>query len=74
MAEENIAQYRWRIPTDEFSTLCDNTLILDGTDSLIDGPVNKNSNGFCRPECTMCITALEPPEEEPAEDPENPSV
>lgn len=58
MAEEIIASNKWRIPTDEFSPLCDNTLKLNNSLGLTGTPSKLNSSGACPPACEMCITPI----------------
>jgi hypothetical protein len=56
MAEVTIASHKWRLPTDEFSPLCDNTLKLNNSTGLTDNPMKMNQAGVCVPACEMCIS------------------
>lgn len=58
MAEVTIASHKWRLPTDDFSPLCDNTLKLNNSAGLSDNPSRLNSFGVCGPNCEICITPI----------------
>lgn len=73
MAEELIAEYRWRLPVEEWSVLCDNTLKLDRSTGFSDGPMRKNSVSICAPKCEMCVTPFGKALEKPCSWPRVPS-
>lgn len=56
MPEVTIAQHKWRLPTDEFSPLCDNTLKLNNAAGLSGSPSKLNQFGVCQPSCDICIS------------------
>lgn len=56
MAEETIAEHRFRRRVRDWSAICDNVLKLDRTNSLADAPMRLNQFGICAPPCEMCIT------------------
>jgi hypothetical protein len=58
MPEVTIASHKWRLPTDEFSPLCDNTLKLNNSTGLVDNPSRLNSFGVCGPACEICVTPI----------------
>jgi hypothetical protein len=56
MPEVTIASHKWRIPTDEFSPLCDNRFTIDNSVGLVGNPSKLNQAGICFPACEMCIS------------------
>lgn len=56
MAEELIAQHKWRKRLSEWSPLCDNVMRLDRSESLVESAMKLNSLGICAPPCEMCVT------------------
>jgi hypothetical protein len=56
MAEVTVASHKWRIPTDEFSPLCDNQLPINNSIGMAGNPSKMNQAGICFPACKMCVS------------------